>query len=155
MTATGFCILVIVLFFAGCDKQGSSDGAAAAAKIPDKPPVEGSSVVVAKLLEIPGEFPPNELYNYAYIMKYQVEQVVEGKPLQGEILVGHYNPRFARGEIQDDQKDMVGGNLKSFRVGDKHYLVLNSLDEVWQGAIEDEYYRDTSPRYWASWVDKL
>ncbi|MBD3242540.1 MAG: hypothetical protein GF331_18265, partial [Chitinivibrionales bacterium] len=27
--------------------------------------------VVARLIEIPGTFPPNDLYNYVYIMKYR------------------------------------------------------------------------------------
>jgi hypothetical protein len=30
----------------------------------------GSVEVTARLLEIPGQFPPNDLYNYAYVLKY-------------------------------------------------------------------------------------
>jgi len=29
-------------------------------------------VILARLTEIPGAFPPNDLYNYVYIMKYRV-----------------------------------------------------------------------------------
>ena len=37
----------------------------------------GTAEVTAQLVEIPGPFPPNDLYNYAYILKYKV---TEGSP---------------------------------------------------------------------------
>lgn len=154
MRVIGSICLILVLGFFACKKTGS-DKDVSTTKIPDSPPVEGSLVVVAKLMEIPTDFPPNELYNYCYIMKYQVEKVLSGTYSGTELLVGHYNPRFSRDAISDDQKGNVGGNLKKFSVGDKHYLVLNELDKVWSGAIEDEYYKDSSQRYWASWVNQL
>jgi len=84
-----------------------------------------------------------------------VVKVIQGDYSGEDILVGHYNPRFARAEIHDDQDSLVGGNVKYFRAGDRHYLVLSKLDNVWKGAKEDEYFKDTRPRYWARWADKL
>lgn len=123
--------------------------------LPEKPPVAGELVIAAELTEIPGSFPANDLYNYAYVMKYKVIQVVQGAYSGSEILVGHYNPRFGREEITDDQNDKVGGNLKSYRVGDIHYLVLSPLEAAWTGAVEDDFFKDKSPRYWAAWADKV
>ena len=42
----------------------------------EPPPVE----VTAKLVEIPSKMPPDDLYDYAYVMRYQVQ----GGPLAGE-----------------------------------------------------------------------
>jgi len=54
--------------------------------------------VTARLVKIPGKFPPDELYDYAYVMQYQVQ----GGPLdQQNILVAHYKPRRPRAEIDD------------------------------------------------------
>lgn len=149
-----------VIAFSGCQKKdapasGSAGDAAREAAIPATPPAEGELVITAELTEIPGAFPANDLYNYAYIMKYKVLKVVKGQYTDPDILVGHYNPRIGRNEIADDQKANVGGKLKSFKVGDVHYLVLNPLDKTWTGAIEDDYYKDRRPRYWARWVDPL
>ena len=35
-------------------------------------------VVIATVDEIPGDFPPNDLYNYVYIMKYKILKVEKG-----------------------------------------------------------------------------
>ena len=123
--------------------------------IPATPPVEGSLVVTAKLIDISGSFPANDLYNYAYVMRYQLIKVVIGTFPDAEILVGHYNPRMPREEIKDEQDAKVGGNVKSFEVGAIHYLVLAPMDETWTGAIEDDYFKDKHARYWALWADKL
>ena len=49
--------------------------------------------VTAKLVEIPGKFPEDDLYDYAYVMRY----VVEGGPMDNQtILVAHYKPRQPR-----------------------------------------------------------
>ena len=122
--------------------------------VPAQPPVAGELVMTAKLVEIPGAFPANDLYNYAYVMKYKVLQVLQGSYAEPEILVGHYNPRIARNDIKDEQDSKVGGSLTSFQKGDIHYLVLNPLDGEWTGAVEDEYFNDKRPRWWALWVDK-
>jgi hypothetical protein len=129
---------------------GTSEGAARAAV---KPPVEGELVITATLKDIAGPFPANDIYNYAYVMRYEVDKVHQGAYPGKDILVGHYNPRFAREEVKDDQDPKVGGNVKSFQVGDRHYLVLSPLDGIWTGAVEDEYYKDKRPRHWALWAD--
>ena len=52
--------------------------------------------IQGKLTEIPGKMPPNDLYNYVYILKYKVTKVLEGKFVGKEILVGVYNPLTPR-----------------------------------------------------------
>jgi hypothetical protein len=33
-------------------------------------------------------------------------------------------------------------------------MVLNPLDGEWTGAVEDEYFNDKRPRWWALWAAK-
>jgi hypothetical protein len=139
---------------AGASGSAAADGQGAAYTVPEKAPVAGELVLIARLAEIPGSFPANDLYNYAYVMKYQVVKVVQGTYADADILVGHYNPRIARNEIKDEQDAKVGGDVTSFQVGDVHYLVLSQLDGIWTGAVEDDYFKEKRPRYWASWADK-
>jgi hypothetical protein len=156
MTRTYGLSLLLALLLCGCREKGKSDpGPADNAAVPATPPVAGKLVLTAELAEISGPFPANELYNYAFIMKYKVLKVLQGEYPDADILVGHYNPRIARADITDDQKQFVGGTLKTFRVGDKHYLVLADFDGIWNGAVEDDYYKDRRARYWARWVDPL
>lgn len=146
--------LAMLVPFLGCKEKASGSGAGGDLKIPAQAPVAGKLVMVAELEDIPGQFPANELYNYAYVMKYKVLKVVEGDYGDPEILVGHYNPRFARSDIKDEQDAKVGGDVTTFRKGDVHYLVLNPLDGEWTGAVEDEYFSDKRPRWWALWAAK-
>lgn len=139
---------------AGSGSSGAAPANADAPAVPATPPVEGSIVMTAQLQEIPGSFPANDLYNYAYVMKYKVLKVTKGTYTDPDILIGHYNPRFAREDIKDEQDAKVGGNVKSFAVGDIHYLVLSPLDGLWTGSVEDDYFKDKRPRYWALWADK-
>lgn len=141
--------VLAVLVLLACGKKEKESG------VPAVPPVAGDLVLTAELLEIPGPFPSNDLYNYAYVMKYRVVKVHQGTYADGDILVGHYNPRLKRAEVKDDQDPKVGGNAGSFRVGDVHYLVLAGLDETWTGALEDDYFKDRRHRYWALWADRL
>jgi hypothetical protein len=147
--------LALSLAFAACKQtpEGAREGGGSgAAQAPGKPPVEGELVITATLKDIAGPFPANDIYNYAYVMRYEVAKVHQGTYADKDILVGHYNPRLAREEVKDDQDSKVGGNLKSFQVGDTHYLVLSPLDGIWTGAVEDEYYKDKRVRYWALWA---
>jgi hypothetical protein len=157
MKRTALLLAALIPFF-GCKEKADTGApaaeAAAGLKIPAQPPVAGKLVLVGELIDIPGQFPANELYNYAYIMKYKVLKVVQGSYGDPEILVGHYNPRIARNDIKDEQDSKVGGNVTSFQKGDVHYLVLNPLDGEWTGAVEDEYFNDKRPRWWALWADK-
>ena len=105
--------------------------------------------VEGKLSEIPGKMPPNDLYNYVYVLKYKVTKVVEGKFDGKEILVGVYNPLIARGQVKDKMADKSKGDVRAFKVGDKHTLKLMKLEGNYDGAVEDEYFDDESERYLA------
>ena len=113
------------------------------------PPLE----VTAKLVEIPSKLPPDELYDYAYVMRYQVQ----GGPLDKQfILVAHYKPLVARSKIKDKMKAQVGGKLRSFNQGDVHKLKLApDLKAIWKGALVDEYAATDhkSVRHWCLQVD--
>lgn len=105
--------------------------------------------VEGKLSEIAGKMPPNDLYNYVYVLKYRVTKVVEGKFDGKEILVGVYNPLTARGQVTGKMASMAKGNVRSFRAGDKHVLKLIPLEGNYDGAVEDEYFDDESERFLA------
>jgi hypothetical protein len=109
--------------------------------------------VTAKLVEIPSKFPPDDLYDYAYVMRYQVT----GGPLDGQtLLVAHYKPRQARGKIKDKMKPFVGGKLRSFTVGDVHKLKLSpDVKKIYSGNVVDDFAATDrkSPRYWALEAD--
>jgi hypothetical protein len=114
---------------------------------------KGSIEVTAKLVEIPGKFPPDDLYDYAYVMKYQVQ----GGELDGKtILVAHYKPRRERKKIKDQMKKYVGGTLKRFKQGDVHVMTLEpDLQKIWQGAVIDDFFATDrkSTRYWCLKAD--
>lgn len=109
--------------------------------------------VTAKLVEIPSKLPSDELYDYAYVMRYQVV----GGPMDGKsILVAHYKPRLARTAIKDKMKSVVSGKVRSFHEGDTHNLQLTSdVKSVWKGALVDEFAATDrkSVRYFALVAD--
>jgi hypothetical protein len=109
--------------------------------------------VTAKLIEIPSKPPPDDLYDYAYVMRYQVQ----GGPLDKQfLLVAHYKPLQPRSKIKDKMKPHVGGKLRSFTQGDVHKLTLSAdLKGIWKGALVDEYSSTDrkSVRYWCLQVD--
>src|SRR3982751_4624899 len=67
--------------------------------------------LTARLVEIPTTLPPDDLYDYAYVMRYQV---VGGAMDKASIRVAHYKPRQPRAKIKDSMKGSVGGKLRSF-----------------------------------------
>lgn len=111
--------------------------------------------VTAKLVEIPSKMPPDDLYDYAYVMRYQVQ----GGPLDKQfILVAHYKPLQPRSKIKDKMKEHVGGKLRSFAQGDVHKLKLSpDLKAIWKGALLDEYSVTDrkSVRYWCLQADPV
>lgn len=109
---------------------------------------EGISIE-GKLAEIPGKMPPNDLYNYVYVLKYKVTKVIDGEFSGKEILVGVYNPLTARGQVTDKMAAKSKGDVRVFKAGDKHVLKLLPLEGNYDGAVEDEYFDDESPRYLA------
>jgi hypothetical protein len=111
--------------------------------------------VTAKLVEIPSKMPPDDLYDYAYVMRYQVQGGALDKQI---ILVAHYKPLQPRSKIKDKMKERVGGKLRSFTQGDVHKLKLSpDLKAIWKGALVDEYSATDrkSVRYWCLQVDPV
>ena len=109
--------------------------------------------VTAELVEIPSAFPADDLYDYAYVMKYRVK----GGPMDGQtLLVAHYKPRRQRRQIDDRMKAHVAGKLKRFRKGDVHLLVLEpELEKIWKGTLIDDYRATDRKRlrYWCLRAD--
>jgi len=111
-------------------------------------------VVDARLMEIPGTMPPNDLYDYVYVMKYRIMKVENGEYDRQEILVGHYNPLVPRRLIKDRMKSVVKGTVEKFERGAKHKLILVPLEHVWDDAVENEYFDSGLPVYFALTADK-
>lgn len=111
------------------------------------------TVVTAKLVEIPTKLPPDDLYDYAYVMRYEVI----GGPLdKASILVAHYRPLLPRSKITGKMKMQAGGKLRSFAKGDIHKLRLTAdLKKIWKGPLIDEFAAAdrTSVRYWCLSAD--
>ena len=105
--------------------------------------------ITAELLEIPGKFPSNDLYDYAYILKYQVRAVHRGQVNSKNILVAHYNPLKPRSEAEDEFSGQVGGTVRRFKEGDLHRLALEEpLDDHYMGGVIDKFQEDGT-RYWS------
>ncbi len=112
--------------------------------------------IEARIVEIPGKFAPNDLYDYVYIMKYRVIRVLKGSYTKKEILVGHYNPLIPRDRIKDKMAEIVRGNVKRFEVNEKHSLVLiRPIERVWRDAVEDEYTDSDLESFFALEADTL
>jgi hypothetical protein len=109
--------------------------------------------VTAKLVEIPSKLPPDDLYDYAYVMRYQVQ----GGPLDKQfLLVAHYKPLQPRTKIKDKMKGQVSGKVRSFNTGDVHKLKLSpDLKAIWKGPLVDEYAATDRKtiRYWCLQAD--
>lgn len=108
----------------------------------------------ARLMEIPGKMPSNDLYSYVYVFKYRVVAVSAGKLDSKDILVGVYNPLIARGNVKDKMAEKSKGNVGEFKAKAVHKLKLVPLEGNWDGAVEDEYFDDESPRYLAIEVNE-
>jgi hypothetical protein len=125
----------------------------AAAAVTDKPS-QDTLVIVGRCIEIPGKFPPNDLYNYVYIMKYRVMKVIKGVYTGQEILVGHYNPLIPRQRIKDKMAAFVRGNVARFETGAKHTLTLiKPIERIWKDAVEDDYADSDLDKYYALTAD--
>ena len=115
----------------------------------------GDTEVTAKVTAIGGDFPPNKLYDYMFVMKYHVLTVHRGKVDGEEIFVGHYNPLKPRATAEDKYSGKVGGNVTGFQVGDVHHMALEArLDEVYMGGIIDKHIKEKGTRYRAIWTDR-
>ncbi len=114
----------------------------------------GDTEVTAKLIAIGGDFPPNKLYDYVFVMKYQLLKVHRGQVQGQEIFVGHYNPLKPRSAAEDKYSGKVGGNVDRFQVGDVHRMALEApLDELVMVGIIDKH-KEQGTRYRAIWTDR-
>lgn len=113
------------------------------------------AIVLARLMEIPGKLPGNDLYSYVYVFKYRIIKVELGKIAEKEIYVGQYNPLMARAQVKDRMDAYVNGDLASFHVGDVHRLQLvRPLEKIWKESVEDEYFDNEDIRWFAISTDK-
>jgi len=127
----------------------------AAAAEPAAAPAAAPLTVTAELVEIPSKFPSDELYDYAYVMRYEV---MDGSMKGQSIFVAHYKPRQARSAIKDKMKTVVSGKVRTFHQGDVHKLQLTpDLKSVWKGALVDEFASTDrkSVRYFALVADPV
>jgi hypothetical protein len=137
---TRLLFFIAVAMIALVPRQARSDG-------------DATITVTAKLVEIPSKLPPDDLYDYAYVMRYEV---IGGPMDKASILVAHYKPLQPRSKIKDKMKEFVGGKLRSFSAGDTHKLKLSSdLKKIWKGPLVDEYAATDrkSIRYWCLEAD--
>jgi hypothetical protein len=132
MLMSRLCSFVSLMGFLLC--AASAHAAEPAPAAPGPATIE----VTAKLINIPGKFPADELYDYVYVMQYEVQ----GGPMDKQkIYVAHYKPRRARAEIDDKMKSVVSGSLKRFEVGALHKLTLSAeMRKLWKGAVVDEFF---------------
>jgi hypothetical protein len=113
----------------------------------------GVVTVTAKLVEIPSKPPPDDLYDYAFVMRYEV---VGGPMDKQTLLVAHYKPLQPRSKIKGKMKEYVGGKLRNFTQGDTHKLKLTpELKKIWKGDVIDDFSATDrkSTRYWCLEAD--
>jgi len=145
-------LLGISALLAGCSAPEPNDGADANVT------TLGSFEVTARIVDIAGVFPPNKLYDYAYVMKYEVIASHRGD-LNGTLLIGQYNPLKLRTEAADERSGEIGGNAPHFRVGDIQRLALEVplMDYCMAGIVNE--YAETEPAdtpiYWAVWTNQV
>ena len=144
---TAFALILLCL---GCGGPQKTDGA------DPKVTTMGSIEVTAKLVDITGEFPPNDLYDYAYVMNYEVLETHRGEAPK-TIYVGQYNPLKPRAEAADARSGEIGGDVTEFRVGDVHRLALEvPIDDYCMAGIINKYAELTQdPIYWAVWTNRV
>lgn len=117
----------------------------------------GSIEVTAKLLDVGGDFPPNDLYDYAHIMKYEIIQTHRGAVDGNVIYVGHYNPLKPRANVADDRVKEIGGNVARFTAGDVHRMALEGpIDDHYMGAMVNRFPEsEKGVIYWALWTNRV
>ena len=127
------------------------------------PPAAGSPVttrgtleITARLVEIPDDaIVERGLYDYATVLKYDVEQIHRGELAAKTIYIAHYNPFRSRAKAADGKVKNTGGTLERFLAGDRHRIALDgSVEDQFMGGVINKYFgRTTGPVYWAVWTD--
>ena len=143
------CLTALFAIVAGCSPS--------APHAPDpKLSALGTVEVTAKLVDTGGDFPPNDLYDYAHVMKYEIVQVHRGTVDGKSIYVGHYNPLKSRASVADERVKDVGGNVVKFVAGDVHRMALAlPIEDQFMGGIVNKLPEsDKGPIYWALWTDR-
>ena len=152
-TIVASLVLAAVLFATGCSADRAGTGGPGADPELSK---RGTIEVTAKLVEVPARaIFERKLYNYATVLKYQVQEVHRGRVKGDTIYVGHYNPFKPRSQAADKRVPDIGGNLKEFRAGQVHRMALEgSMLDRFSGGILNLYAEDdTDPIYWAVWTN--
>jgi hypothetical protein len=124
--------------------------------IDEKVTTLGSVEVTGRLIEIRGKFLPNDgLYNYAFVMKYEIVESHRGEVDAKEIFVAHYNPLKPRPQVADEFYPNIGGTLTKFRAGDVHRMALEvPIDDHYIGGIVDRYFDEREGSiYLAVWTN--
>ena len=145
----GLVVAAVALAAIGCRNDANRGLDAKVTKL-------GTVEVTARLIEIPGKFLPNDgLYNYAFVLKYEVLEIHRGQVDRKQIAVGHYNPLKPRPKVGDEFFPDLGGDLKKFRAGDVHRMALHvPLDDHALIGVVDRYHtEDKGPLYWAVWTN--
>jgi len=142
-------VFLLVICSASCSRK--DDGADA------KTGALGSTEVTARLEEIRGTFPPNDLYDYVYILKYRVLETHRGKIDGDTILVAQYNPLKPRAQAADARSGEIGGNVRKFVAGDIHRMALEvPLADFYMGPIINPYPGESAgPLHWAVWTNRV
>ena len=145
--ALAACALVLLATACG---QGSGNGA------DENVTKLGDVEVTAKLVDVGGEFPPNDLYDYAHVMKYEVLETHRGAVDGTTIYVAHYNPRKPRTTVADERSGEIGGNVTRFVVGSVHRMALVSpIDDHYMGPqVNKVPGSENSIVYWALWTNR-
>ena len=148
------CITAFFVFGSQDDTSASTSAAVSKSTGQEAGTVSNDTLeVTARLVEIPGKFPPNDAYSYVYIMKYRVLSVEKGTYKERELYVGHYNPLIPRKLIKDKMDKYIDGTVEEFKIGDKHRLKLVEPIEEFFDQKEDEYYDTELPKYFAVKAD--
>jgi len=142
--------LALLAALASCAEQ-ADDGA------DEKVTSLGTIEVTAQLVEILGRFPPNDLYDYVYVLKYRILAAHRGAVDGDTILVGQYNPLKPRARAADARAEGIGGTLKAFKAGDLHRMALEvPLDDYYMGPIINKYHgKAGGPLHWAVWTNRV
>lgn len=115
----------------------------------------GTVEVTARLVEVPaGAVFKRDLYDYATVLKYEVETVHRGELAERTIYVAHYNPTKPRSAAADERVKVMGGTLQRFVAGERHRIALDGLlDDQYMGAVVNKYFGQNEPIHWAVWTD--